>query len=315
MNFLHIITPINLVEQEHLFFESTSYHPRFLYDWDRNEINAWLATHPYHMSIVRAIFDQETTQITDFAQVLFQVDWDEIMLDKARSFLNHTPIQLPPIPHETCVALFQEAMLQLKLDYQIILTDAVGFNVRPKTSRKVLEMSRGADHSFLSIEGEIRHELTHLVRHENTLLNSIGYSPDFLPTEEGLATYVQDFGGQEENYSAFQHAAEYAVTHICRNGSLRDAVNYLISIGFPPKLAWKRAVRHKFGFVDSSVPGDIMKPAMYFAHAQRVARLTPNERLRLFTGKISVTDLPAYPQYVGRLNQTALSSFFFGDTL
>jgi hypothetical protein len=142
------------------------------------------------------------------------------------------------------------------------------------------------------------------------VFNNISKSKNCLPTEEGLASYCQDFTGDNGQASLFKHAAEYTVTDIALNGSLIDATDYLQSIGFSKPLAWQRAIRHKFGWVDTSKPGDIMKPSMYFYHQQFVKKLTREQKYCLYVGKIRVDELKNYPSYQGLIPLEKLTQFF-----
>ena len=76
------------------------------------------------------------------------------------------------------------------------------------------------------------------------------------------------------------------------------------------ELSWKRASRHKFGFVDTSLAGDILKPAMYYANSAKIDNLTTNERLRLFVGKINLHQLNEYSEYIGRWPAQTLQDYF-----
>lgn len=108
----------------------------------------------------------------------------------------------------------------------------------------------------------------------------------------------------------FQHAAEYGASQIGIMGSLRDIYDYFIQIGFTPHLAWQRAARHKFGFTDTSRPGDFLKPATYFAYEQKVKELDKDELWRLFCGKITIADLRKYPDYAGLIPLEKLKQFY-----
>ena len=108
----------------------------------------------------------------------------------------------------------------------------------------------------------------------------------------------------------FQHAAEYVATEIGLNGSLRDVFDYFNEIGFDKELAWQRAIRHKFGFIQTNKPGDIMKPSMYYYNRQKVGQLSDGERLRLMVGKISIEDLDMHNSYKGRFPAEKVIKFF-----
>ena len=84
----------------------------------------------------------------------------------------------------------------------------------------------------------------------------------------------------------------------------------MLDFGMSKELAWKRASRHKFGFVDTGKSGDILKPAMYFANEEKIDKLTTEEKLRLFVGKISLDELKDHPQYVGKWGEETLTGYF-----
>lgn len=306
-----MITPINFLEEEVSFFNSSSYQPQFQYNWDQNSIDDWLIKSPLYKDLVQAILIQNYDLITQNAQDLFRVPWSAMILKKAHQILQ-TPPETVQVSSLELKKKYQEAVEYFQLDYDIEVIDQAGFLGRPQPRKKRILISRYADSYYFSAADSARHEFTHVIRFENGFMNNIKKSHYYLSTEEGLATYNQDFWQKNPTSARFQHAAEFAVTEITRKGSLREAVNYLISLGFPPKLAWQRAARHKFGFIDTSKPGNIMKPAMYFAYSQQIATLKDSERLRLFVGKISIEDLSLFPEYKGKWDEQILKEFFFG---
>ena len=196
--------------------------------------------------------------------------------------------------------------------YSFKTVDKHGFSFRPNCHKKTLEMSKYASFQFFSIESEVKHEITHILRYENGIYNNIPRSDYYLATEEGLATYLQDLV-TKDNYSLYQHSAEYMASKVGMNSSLREVYNYFISLGFEPELAWHRSSRHKFGFVDTSKPGDILKPAMYFAQSQNIAKLNQEEILKLFVGKISLKDSEKFDKYYGRFDYNDLKNYFFDN--
>ena len=170
-------------------------------------------------------------------------------------------------------------------------------------------MSKYANFEYMSVDGEIRHELVHIIRYENGIYNKIPRSDHYLPTEEGLATFMQD-KDDIEGASQYQHAAEYMASRVGLSGSLRDIYNHFIGLGFSEDLAWQRASRHKFGFVNTKEPGDILKPAMYFANAQRVKNLSEKDLLNLFKGKVAIGDIESTNDYTGIVPENKLRYFY-----
>lgn len=310
MNLLKLITPINLQEEEVKFNDSKSYQPVFKYDWNRDEIDNWTLKSNKYLELSNAVLNQDLDAIMKQGELLFQVPWNETMLGSARDALKFVYPNVKKPSLNDLVVSQQEAMKSMGIDYQVEVIDAHGFVARPNHKEKKLQISKHVDYYYFSMESSVRHDLVHLIRYLNGKHNQIQRSEKYLPTEEGLAALMQDMGGKEVNNSRFQHAAEYTVTEVCRNGSLREAIEYLKSIGFPQKLAWQRAVRHKYGFMDTSCRGDIMKPAMYFAHSQKINDLSKEDRLKLFVGKIAIDDLSLYPEYRGIWSREKLSQVF-----
>jgi hypothetical protein len=104
---------------------------------------------------------------------------------------------------------------------------------------------------------------------------------------------------------------EYVATSVgLGGGSLRDIYECFRDFGASDELAWKRASRHKFGFIDTSVGGDIVKPAMYYANEQKVGELSATEKLRLFVGKIASSELDNHPKYKGLWKSEILAEYF-----
>jgi hypothetical protein len=121
---------------------------------------------------------------------------------------------------------------------------------------------------------------------------------------------MQDTYGECGDASLFQHATEYTATEIGLKSSLRQMIEYFCDIGFTKELAWQRAIRHKFGFVDTSQSGDIMKPSMYFYTEQKLKNLQMNDLLKLFVGKISLKEIHTIKKYSGLIPQEKLLTFF-----
>lgn len=310
MDLLKLITPTNLSEEESKFFQSNHYHPVFKYDWNQEVINTWNALNPKYFTFSQAVINQDYLTLVRAGESLFQTVWDEAINLQALELVKNKPQILKNPTLEELINYHKQRLTQLGINYQLEVVDSSGFIARPNHHQKKLFISRHFNFSYFSLAGSVRHDLVHLIRYLNGQHSHVKRSAHYLPTEEGLATFMQDHGGAELNYSFFQHAAEYVVTKTCLEGSLRDAVTHLISLGFPQKLAWQRAVRHKFGFIDSSRPGDIMKPAMYFAHSQKIGQLSPANRLKLFMGKIALNELDSFPEYQGLWTREQLNQIF-----
>jgi hypothetical protein len=244
-----------------------------------------------------AIKSQDHAGIVKAASEFFEVQITRDQLDFAKATAN-TKGKVSTGSPETYAELFRAGLELFDLtDIKVVISNESGFNARPNHKDKLVTISRHIHFSYFSMEGGVHHELAHVLRYRNGKYNQIKRSNNYLPTEEGLASWCQD--NANDDNGAAQHAMEYMASATGMRGSLRDIFDTLIELGMTRDLAWKRASRHKFGFVDTSLPGDILKPAMYYANELKVNDLTQAERLRLFVGKISLDELADYPTYAG----------------
>ncbi len=311
MNIVVYLTPTNLAQEEEKFFSSSNYNPQLTYAWHTPEARAWLDEQTDAKKLLSALRSRAYAQATWQACKYFETDIVPSVLARANKELENPITVAPTPPIEKIANAFTAGFAQLGLDeYQLEVADERGYNFRPQQHQKRLRMSKYAQLGYLSLEGEVRHELVHLIRTENGLHNGIPVSAQYLPTEEGLATYCQDWATSEYQTSSYQHAAEYAATAVMMQGSLRDGYTFLRDRGFSAKLAWQRAIRHKFGWTDTSQPGDLMKPAMYYSQQLRVGALSVSDRYRLFVGKIALDELKKYLEYSGRVPLERLQEYY-----
>ncbi len=311
MNIVQYLTPVNLATEEAHFIASDTYNPILQYAWDADEQVRWRRKQTHLKPLLDSLQEKDYGKAMVHAEREFETEINQTTLFAAHQHLSGHVQQIPQPSIEEIVLVFEQAFRQLGLEeYSIEVSDDRGFNFRPQCAQKNLKMSAHAQLGFLSLAGEVRHELVHIIRYENAVANSIKRSQRYLPTEEGLATFCQDYSDGIQQGSLFQHAAEYAVTEVLRTQSFREGFNFLRDLGFSEKVAWQRAIRHKFGWQDTAQPGDIMKPSMYFHHSERIKRLSLAERYRLFVGKIALDELDAYPEYRGRVPLAALQSFY-----
>jgi len=308
MNLLNVITPINIDEEKIKFFASNTYNPVFNYEWEIIPLEEIKGS---KKGIAIAVISQNHSAIVLEATKYFDTEVNAETLHKAKQIVSTRPDKtIPRKDVEDIVKQFEQAFSYFKLDYNLIVSDKTGFNFRPDPRKKKIVIGHSASFENFSLDGEVLHEMLHVVRFENGRHNEVRRNPYYLATEEGLACYLQDTHGEHGDLSIYQHAAEYAATAISLTGSLRDVIEYFMSIGFGAELAWQRAIRHKFGFKDTSLPGDIMKPAMYFCHENKIVDLSADEILKLFVGKIAISDLPNIEKYSGKFSKQQIQDFF-----
>jgi len=310
MNFFRLLTPINLDEEREKFFSSKNYNPTLKYIWSEENVTDWSEMYSKTIPLKEAILARDHKRIVQEAKLLFETELDEKLLNYSKEIIKNKPEVNNNQGLNEIVDGFEDALDKFGIDYKISITDSEGYNIRPIHEKNEIHISKNPSQQFFKTKDILKHEMLHIVRSENSKYNNIPKSKNYLPTEEGFASFVQDYDSEIPTSSLFQHAAEYAVTEIALNGSLRNAVDYLINIGFSEDNAWKRGIRHKYGFIDTSLPGDIMKPSMYFYNAEKIKALSKKEQLRLFVGKISFKDLPDYPEYKGKFSTNEINEYF-----
>lgn len=307
ISLLDLITPTNLDSEREKFFASPSYNPIFHYIWQDRPTTPSFSVETKHI-LWDAIKIQDHNSITEAASILFEVKIDDNVLVDANQLLE-VKGKVSSGSAMEYVRLMQEALSYFEIaDLKVIVAEESGFNTRPNHKDKTLIISKHIHFEYFSMEGEVHHELVHILRFRNGQFNGIKRSPNYLPTEEGLASWCQD--NANDDNGAAQHAMEYIASDVGLRGSLRDIYDSMCHLGMSKELAWKRACRHKFGFVDTSKPGDILKPAMYFANEEKVSTLTTDEKLRLFVGKIAISELPDHPTYAGLWSEEKLIGYF-----
>lgn len=306
-NLLTLITPTNLDAEKAKFLSSDSYNPIFHYIW-QDEIVEMIDLPKAKQALWLAIKDQDHSSIVSAASQYFSVNVNAVDL-KIAELAASKKGKISSGTAEEYVELMRDGLDHFDLqEVKVVLTDQAGFNARPLHREKIMLVSKHIQFEYFSMEGGVHHELVHCIRYYNRHHNQIKRSINYLPTEEGLASWCQDNTNDDNGFA--QHAMEYVASSIGLQGSLRDIYDGMKGLGMSSELAWKRASRHKFGFVDTSLPGDILKPAMYYANELKVEKLSSGEKLRLFVGKIALDELPNHPVYTGLWPADQLIQYF-----
>ncbi|MFS8131424.1 MAG: hypothetical protein ACMG57_05630 [Candidatus Dojkabacteria bacterium] len=312
MTFLSLFTPTNIEVEREKFFDSSSYNPVFTYKRDLEDFNIYISKHPSKKTFAEALWSGNSETITEAAKKYFVSDIDATILKEASSIVDEG-YRLFDISGNDSQKLFDgmsEALKFFEIDYKVVIKDARGFNVRPNHRFETVLISKYAELGLFSLDTSIKHEITHVIRYVNKLHNESLRSKNHLSTEEGLASYIGDYHAEGGFNSKFHHAAEYLATEISLKGSLRDVFNYFVNLKYPKEFSWQRAIRHKFGFINTQEPGDIMKPSMYFYYENKVSKLSGNDILKLFSGKISLDDLNMIDDYSGVIPKDKLVKYF-----
>lgn len=298
MNYLKLITPLNIAEEKERFFTSDTYEPQFVYDWDPIKLEEIGKTNPELIPLRDALISQDSAAITEAGGKFFDVVFRPEDMELAQKLIQDEPEESEGGAQEIA-AIATAKLAALGIDYRVEIVDRHGFKCRPDHRAKVLRVSAHLHLQFPSAESVVNHELVHIIRAVNGTYNGIAKQPGYLPTEEGLSCLIQDKLFRESTGSGFLHALEYLAAGLSRQVGLRSAYNFLREHGCSAEIAWSRGIRYKFGLTDTSRPGGLLNSAMYFYHAQLLKNLSQDELLRLFVGKIRQDQLGNYPSYSG----------------
>lgn len=312
MTFLSLFTPTNILEEKERFFDSSSYNPVFKYNRELDDFNIYILKHPSKRDFAEVLLSQDGGKITESAKKYFATEINAETLEEANRIVEQG-YTLFNTEGNDCQKLFDAITAALKyfeIDYKVTIKDTHGYNVRPDHRNNEISISKYAELGLISLDTSVKHELTHVIRYINKKFNKSLRSNNHLPTEEGFASYIGDYHSQDGSNSKFHHAAEYLATEVALKGSLRSVYDYFISLKYPKEFSWQRAIRHKFGFIDTSKPGDIIKPSMYFYYENKVSKLDNKDILKLFSGKVSLNDLNTIQEYTGLIPKDKLVKYF-----
>ncbi len=307
---LLIITPTNIPEEKRKFFSLSNYNPIFKYRWDQINFKEYYQKHPSKKSLVESIINQDIAAIVENAKGFFRTDITDENVNIAKEALLNNPIKTENITSEDIIKAFQKAFEELHINYITEIKDRHGFSMRPNHFTNKLIISKYYKPQFETLDSSVKHEVTHIIRRVNWKYNNVKRSNYFLPTEEGLASFMGDFHSNDKGGAFYQHAAEYLATKVSLSSSFRELFEFFKSKGYSNDAAWIKSVRHKIGFIDTSTPGDIMKPSMYFYNEQKIRELNKEDLLKLFIGKLKLEDIKKYDHYFGEIKEEDLVNFY-----
>lgn len=298
MDYLKLTTPLNIDTEKKQFFASDTYEPQFTYAWESSSLEQLDTFRPELIQLRDALLSQDVQAVTNAGARFFAVRFRAEDMQRAQELVRYTPQESAEGVQELVTELTTH-LRELDIDYRVEIVDRHGFKCRPDHQAKVVRVSAHLHLQFPSARSVARHELVHIIRAINGTYNAIPKQSGYLPTEEGLACLVQDKLLREPSGSSFQHAVEYLAANLSQQAGLRAIYTFLRNHGCSAENAWSRAIRAKFGLIDTAQPGGLLRGAMYFYHAQLLKGFTEDELLRLFVAKIPQTQLDQYPVYTG----------------
>lgn len=311
------MTPTNIAQEREHFFASETYEPQLSYEWDAATIATIKKNEPAIAALADALVAQDKQRIENEAKQYFQIEFTTEDIALAKKNINNQPgsNERNEDDAEALATILRHYLQQLHIPYTVEIVDEHGFQCRPQHKQKNLKISKYISLQFLSAEGVTLHELMHIIRAVNGEHNGITPQQGYLATEEGLACFVQDAAANDTSGSVFQHALEYLGAYMSINHGFRDIYHFFREHGMDADVAWQRAIRQKYGIIDTSQPGGLMKSGMYFFHAQKMRKLSQDELLRLFVGKIRLDQLAEHKKYIGAIPENDLKNILYSSSL
>lgn len=311
------MTPTNIAQERERFFASETYEPQLEYHWDDKTIIKIKQKDPEITALADALLAQDKQRIELEAKRYFDLEFIPEDIALAKKNINNQPGPNERNEHdaEALATILRAYLQQLHIPYTIEIVDAHGFQCRPQHKKKILKISKYISLQFYSAQGIALHELMHIIRAVNGEQNGIALQPGYLATEEGLACFIQDTAAKDTSGSVFQHALEYLGAYMSITHGFRDIYNFFREHGMDAGVAWQRAIRQKYGITDTSQPGGLMKSGMYFFHAQKMRKLSQDELLRLFVGKIRLDQLAEHEEYTGAIPENDLKRIIYSSSL
>ncbi len=329
-NFLHTsqwFMPLNYDEQKELFLLNKISNPLFVYpEIPKQELQV-LLDKLEHMAKVQSDNELEqyylarvveelkcklnmslyrgSEQYFTAVQALYPCTFEDIYLVMAEKDSQNepTPINRDITNADDIVNIIYRYLLdeyQIS-DWTVEKSSRTDFAVKiqPRFKKIYISINFAEYHP----EATIAHEIDgHLVRAINMHTQS-GYLgrqfPFYLKTEEGLASFLEDYCSENGPYSRKKHAAKYLAGRLAKTEGFRLVYEMLITYGLSKKLAFRRAFRLKRGISDTSKPGLFTKEAMYYEGMLEVKKYVDEGRdvNKLFAGKIGLQDIDKITEY------------------
>ncbi len=336
----NFLTPLNIEREREKVFKDFSYNPQFTYkEFDRKALETSLEdldliVFPKNQDLkttrdkkrvrelklrIKVLLSRGTKNISDTSSELYQCHFDQRSLDQAK---KDASISIKFKRRETLTPkqTVEKITSYLKENYNITnwkisVSQKHDFNVRIISNKKELYVSKSINWDFADLDSMLAHEVDcHIIRKVNsqkqkkeTLRKTF---PFYLKTEEGLASFVGDYFSASGKIGIKHHALKYLGGHLALKSSFADTFKFLMNHGFTKELAFKRTMRLKRGFEDTSMPGCHAKEAMYYEGMLEVKDFLESggSIKKLYAGKASIEDLKYFPIPKGQIIPKRLKS-------
>ncbi len=148
------------------------------------------------------------------------------------------------------------------------------------------------------------HEIgTHYMRYYNGHQFNIKIlesgTSNYIETEEGLATYIEELKGFSSNAQMFIYAGRVIATFYARKLSFYEIFQLLKHYGFRNDAAFSITYRAKRNLSDTSQKGGFTKDYVYFSGYFKIRRFAKHHDIKdLFIGKIKIEDIKILKKFI-----------------
>lgn len=322
-----LLSPTNLESEREIFLRKTNYNPYFKYpkynkkDFktaleklknvetpEKNELEKWfwerrLKETKLKIALILAIGNPE--KITEISKALYRSNYKKEAIESAEkdSKIEVNSYSKENLDAEDTAEIF-EKYLQKNHDtdkWQIRIKKNASFYIQIRYKKNLITINNKINWGWASLDSTLAHEIDgHIVRALNTEKQEGVFKnplPFYIKTEEGLASYLADYHAENCEISRKHHAVKFLGGVLALKSSFREVYNFFLDNGFGPELAFKRAMRLKKGFTDTSEPGCNAREAMYYEGMLEVKDYIENggDVQKLFAGKVGLEDLKYIP--------------------
>lgn len=290
-NIINETTPLNLLEEQALFFadETNSYNPQFIYEreFSTKELTGWGLPQNEYFQHAKRVLEQGST-IKDTTPIITEAE-----VKAAVAAFNQRYHLDPPLA--------------------LIFTDKIV--TRCKVTSKGIYFQTPLRYTQSKFKDLLRHELeSHVLRKLNHKVQP--WSADEVPeyeirsTEEGIAglhTFLL-----REDKRILKSYLTYSAVYYAQQGSFREVYDMLRDYGLSKQIAWSIATRTKRGITDTSAPGGLTKDITYFEGMVQVWDWLVNQKRDphdLYLGRLSLNLIPKYKK-TATVDELRYPSFF-----
>lgn len=310
-------TPINLEEERKKVLKDKHYNPQFKYKKCQpniEQIKQKLKQLKIQQGVFGSILNKKREELINYCNLLQNIGAKEFTIYSKKLYgepkeelireayrIVNLGIEDNECRRYDTASSIKKILDSLMLDYKF------NWSVKIKNmtagaycdlSKKILYINKNKEFSENELKRLIIHEIgTHITRAEKGkrqryLLFSYGF-PNYLETEEGLATYNEKVNNLLSNIILKNYAGRVIAVNLALKSSFSVAYNELLQY-FDNDAAWNLTTRAKRGLADTKMSGAFTKDYIYLRGKYLIEDFVKNggNIKDLYIGKIGVEHLP-----------------------